>query len=89
MATSYEASKSWFEKQETVEDKTFRTYEGWFHQMHAEPGKEEFYEDVGDWILARCDGGQRAAAAPQVSVESEAPSISEVQEGTAKGDSKL
>ena len=54
--TSYEASKKWFEQQSTVKDKEFKTYEGWFHQLHADlpDDREVFAKDVGDWILARC-----------------------------------
>lgn len=52
--TSYEGSKKWFDEcTGEVKDKTFRTYEGWYHQLHAEPEKEVFYTEVGDWILAR------------------------------------
>lgn len=58
-ATSYPESKKWCERQTQVADKTFKTYEGWLHQLHAEVGKEEFYADVRDWILQRCDGKER------------------------------
>lgn len=54
--TSYVESKRWFEKQTGLEDKTFKTYEGWLHQLHAEVGREEFYEDVKGWILERSAG---------------------------------
>jgi acylglycerol lipase len=51
--TSYDGSKRLFEKLK-VEDKTFKTYEGAYHKLHAEPEgvKEEFVKDVGEWILA-------------------------------------
>lgn len=51
--TSYDASKRLFEKLK-IEDKTFRTYEGAYHKLHAEPAgvKEEFVKGVGEWILA-------------------------------------
>lgn len=51
--TSFDASKRLFEKLK-VEDKTFKTYDGAYHKLHAEPQgvKEEFVKDVGDWILA-------------------------------------
>ncbi len=58
--TSYEASRAWFNAQTGLEDKTFKTYEGWYHQLHAEPGRDEFYRDVGDWILARCGKADEA-----------------------------
>ena len=55
--TSYDGSKKLFEKLK-VEDKTFRTYEGAYHKLHAEPEgvKEEFVKDVGEWILAHLPG---------------------------------
>lgn len=56
VATSYPESKRWCERQTQVEDRTFKTYEGWLHQLHAEVGKEEFFKDVREWILQRCDG---------------------------------
>lgn len=36
-------------------DKTFRAYEGAYHQLHAEPGglAETFAKEVGEWIVAR------------------------------------
>jgi len=53
--TSYEASKKWFEEQKGVEDKEFKTYEGWFHQLHADraDNREVFAADVRNWILKR------------------------------------
>lgn len=52
--TNYEGSKKWFDEcAGAVADKTFRTYEGWYHQLHADPGKELFYADVAGWILER------------------------------------
>ncbi|KAG4222575.1 hypothetical protein PC116_g28951 [Phytophthora cactorum] len=65
MVTSYERVKQWWEQQgKKVEDGKFKSYEGWAHQLHADPGKEEFYQDVGDWILERADGddGRRPEA---------------------------
>ncbi|KAI1405633.1 hydrolase [Hypoxylon fuscum] len=56
MVASFDKVKAWWAQQK-VEDGTFKAYEGYFHQLHAEPGKEEFYKDVGDWILERCSGG--------------------------------
>jgi len=53
--TSYEASKKWFEEQKGVQDKEFKTYEGFYHQLHADrpDNRGVFAKDVGDWILAR------------------------------------
>jgi acylglycerol lipase len=55
--TSFDASKRLFEKLK-VEDKTFKTYNGAYHKLHAEPEgvKEEFVKDVGEWILAHLPG---------------------------------
>ncbi|KAF4627782.1 hypothetical protein G7Y89_g10371 [Cudoniella acicularis] len=55
MGTSYEASKKWFQEQTQVEDKEFKTYEGWYHQLHADLPEDRpvFAKDIGDWILAR------------------------------------
>jgi acylglycerol lipase len=57
MGTSYEGSKKWFEAQTQVEDKEFKTYDGWYHQLHADLAKDRpvFATDVGDWILARVE----------------------------------
>ncbi|KAK4453262.1 Alpha/Beta hydrolase protein [Podospora aff. communis PSN243] len=54
--TCYNASKNYFEKfTNAVEDKEFKTYEGWYHQLHADGEcSDEFYNDMADWILARC-----------------------------------
>ncbi|KAI1079274.1 Alpha/Beta hydrolase protein [Whalleya microplaca] len=60
-ATSMEKAKKWYDAQTQLEDRRFKAYEGFYHQLHADPGKEEFYQDVGDWILARCDDGTRSA----------------------------
>lgn len=60
-ATSFELSKKYFDEfSGEVEDKEFRTYEGWFHQLHADGKKsEEFFGDVGNWILARVEAGAK------------------------------
>lgn len=61
MGTSYEESKKWFERQTTVEDKEFKAYEGWYHQLHGDLPEDRtvFSKDVGDWILARVGGEAR------------------------------
>ena len=53
--TSYEASKGWFEKQGEKPDWTFKSYEGWSHQLHADlpETRAVFAKDIGDWILER------------------------------------
>jgi len=56
--TSYEASRKWFDAQSQVQDKEFKTFEGWYHQLHADKADNRslFAGDVADWILARCGG---------------------------------
>ena len=57
-ATSYQTSKNYFDKHlEAVQDKQFKTYDGWFHQLHNDgPDTNEFWEDVAGWILERAEG---------------------------------
>ncbi|KAI5867131.1 alpha/beta-hydrolase [Durotheca rogersii] len=62
---SFERVRAWADEArrpsrgpDALEDLVFKAYEGWFHQLHAEPGREEFYKDVGDWILERSGGGE-------------------------------
>ncbi|KAL9105117.1 MAG: hypothetical protein Q9163_000035 [Psora crenata] len=54
LVTSYDASKRWFERLR-VEDKEFKSYEGWYHVLHSEPGQDKitYANDLADWILAR------------------------------------
>ncbi|KAI0969871.1 alpha/beta hydrolase [Xylaria arbuscula] len=53
-ATSYQKSKDWFERnKEKIPGARFKAFDGFAHQLHADPGKEEFYEDVAAWILER------------------------------------
>jgi acylglycerol lipase len=53
--TSYEASKKWFDDHGERPGWTFKSYEGWSHQLHADlpETRNIFAQDVGDWILAR------------------------------------
>lgn len=62
--TSFPASEKWFNEQTAVKDKEFKRYEGWYHQLHADlpDTREIFAKDVGDWILARCDGRKDSTA---------------------------
>ncbi len=57
--TSYEASRAWFNAQTGLEDKTFKTYEGWYHQLHAEPGRDEFLPGRGRLDLGEVWEGGR------------------------------
>lgn len=59
--TDPNASKKWFEKQSKdagVQDSIYRSYDGAYHQLHADLCKEDFYRDVGDWILGRSGDGK-------------------------------
>jgi acylglycerol lipase len=69
--TWFEASRKYFEEfTGAVGDKEFKAYEGWYHQLHADgPDSEEFYKDVGDWILKRCEE-EKAQAKPEERPES-------------------
>lgn len=60
--TSYEGSKKWFDRQTQLQDKEFKTYDGWYHQLHADlPGdRPVFAKDVGDWILSKVGGEAKA-----------------------------
>lgn len=55
MGTSYHASDQWFKRQTQVQDKELKTYDGWYHQLHADLPDDRaiFAKDVGDWVLAR------------------------------------
>ncbi|KAK6071838.1 monoglyceride lipase [Seiridium cupressi] len=54
---SFDKAREWFERQ-SIQDGEFRVYEGFYHQLHADPGRERFYGEVRDWILERADGGK-------------------------------
>ena len=59
---SYEASKMVFDVLEVEGgDKTFRTYEGAYHKLHAEPEGigETFAREVAEWVLKHVDGEPR------------------------------
>ncbi|KAF2837974.1 alpha/beta-hydrolase [Patellaria atrata CBS 101060] len=51
---SYGAAKEFFDTV-TVKDKEFKTYPGWYHKLHAEPGEDSitFANDIAKWILDR------------------------------------
>ncbi|POR33456.1 Putative monoglyceride lipase [Tolypocladium paradoxum] len=55
---SYDAAMKFLERQHAVEDRTSKSYEGAYHQLHADLCKDEFARDVADWILERCEGGK-------------------------------
>jgi len=62
--TAYSETKRWFDSYAgVIEDREMKTYEGAYHQLHADLCREEFEKDVADWILARCEGGERQVQA--------------------------
>jgi len=48
--TSYEASKQFIEKVGSA-NKTLKSLEGWYHEPHNEPEKEEYIKMVLGWVL--------------------------------------
>jgi len=50
--TSHAASKELFEKFPSS-DKTFHSLDGWYHEPHNEPDKDQFIDFVLNWILNR------------------------------------
>ncbi len=45
-------SQTFFERAAS-EDKTLKVYDGFYHEILNEPGKQEVYEDVLEWLVAR------------------------------------
>lgn len=58
---SYDAAVKFLERQVAVEDKTSKSYDGAYHQIHSDHCKDEFAKDLSDWILERC---QEKTASP-------------------------
>ncbi|KAI6351336.1 hypothetical protein MCOR25_010001 [Pyricularia grisea] len=65
-ACDYHASKKFFDEQTGLQDKEFRSYDGWYHQLHAEPEREQFFQHVIEWVSKRIPGQE--AAKPEVEV---------------------
>ncbi|KAL7930579.1 Alpha/Beta hydrolase protein [Trichoderma chlorosporum] len=53
LTCSYDAAVKFVSEQAAVEDKETRSYEGAYHQLHADHCRDEFTKDVVDWILKR------------------------------------
>ncbi|KAL6790370.1 Alpha/Beta hydrolase protein [Trichoderma sp. SZMC 28013] len=53
MTCSYDAAVKFVNEQAAVEDKETKSYEGAYHQLHADHCKDEYTRDVIDWILKR------------------------------------
>ncbi|PHH68231.1 hypothetical protein CDD83_6186 [Cordyceps sp. RAO-2017] len=58
---SQAAAIKFMESQQDVRDKTIRTYDGAYHQLHADNCKDEFARHLVDWILERCVAPQPEA----------------------------
>ncbi|KAH7309447.1 Alpha/Beta hydrolase protein [Stachybotrys elegans] len=57
---SFQKAMAWYELQ-TIEDKTSKSYDGAYHQLHTDPLKEEWLNDFVEWMLKR--SGDSAAPA--------------------------
>lgn len=64
LTCSYEAAKNWLEQQNGVADKSLKSYDGGYHQLHTDHCKEDFAEDLVEWILQRCGGSNDDVDAP-------------------------
>ncbi|KAK4082159.1 uncharacterized protein Triagg1_1971 [Trichoderma aggressivum f. europaeum] len=53
MTCSYDAAVKFVNEQAAVEDRETKSYEGAYHQLHADHCKDEYTKDVVDWILKR------------------------------------
>ena len=63
-AVGYVPQKKWYDGLgDEIEDKQMKVYDGWFHMLHREIGREEFFKDVADWVLARSEDAAAAADA--------------------------
>ncbi|KAI4724227.1 alpha/beta-hydrolase [Aureobasidium sp. EXF-10728] len=54
---AYEATKAYVEQCSELSDKELKSYDGWYHNMHAEPGDDKllFANHVSEWILQRSE----------------------------------
>jgi acylglycerol lipase len=66
---SYDKARRWMDKQTGVSDRTTKTYEGGYHQLHADLSTDEFVSDLVEWVLTRSAGEkvtEKDDAAPAV-----------------------
>ncbi|KAI5203565.1 alpha/beta-hydrolase [Aureobasidium subglaciale] len=51
---AYDATKAYVERSD-LSDKELKSYDGWYHNMHAEPGEDKlmFAKHVSEWIMQR------------------------------------
>jgi acylglycerol lipase len=64
MVCSHDAAMEWLKNQD-IEDKTAKSYKGGYHQLHTDYCKEEFGNDMVDWILKRTDTSASTGEAKQ------------------------
>ncbi|KAF9162767.1 hypothetical protein DFQ26_003256 [Actinomortierella ambigua] len=50
--TCPKASKEFFDKLTQVSDKEYVTFDGWYHELHNEDGRQQVIEKYVQWILA-------------------------------------
>lgn len=62
---SYDAAVKFVEQQHAIADKTSRSYDGAYHQLHADHCKDQFAEDLVNWILERCPEDPAPRGPPQ------------------------
>ncbi|KAI9155265.1 putative monoglyceride lipase [Paramyrothecium foliicola] len=60
---SYDKAMNWA-KQQSMEDLTIKSYQDAYHMLHADPCKEEFANDIAEWMLKRTGEAPRESAAP-------------------------
>lgn len=53
---SHDAAVAFLQQQHDVDDKTTKSYQGAYHQLHTDYCKDEFAQDVISWILKRSGG---------------------------------
>ncbi|KOS17364.1 putative monoglyceride lipase [Escovopsis weberi] len=59
LTCSYDRAAEYLAAQTHVEDRTFKSYEGAYHQLHADLCEDEFTVDLVAWIMERCDSGEQ------------------------------
>lgn len=64
-ACSHDAAVKFLNQQQNVGDKTTKSYNGAYHQLHADHCKDEFTNDVVNWILERSDPTTEATETPE------------------------
>ncbi|KAK5995852.1 Monoacylglycerol hydrolase [Cladobotryum mycophilum] len=57
LTCSYDKAMEFVKNQTHIEDKTSKSYDGGYHQLHSDLCKDEFAKDVVDWILERSNDG--------------------------------